>query len=669
MREREIVAFRYRKGLRLGVVVELFSGRVRVSTDKEKSFAVPADNIVFVTGELAPDRRAFVGFAQRVGALGRDVNLEEVWELVHEEGESMSFRDLADLAWAEAVTPERYVATLLHLAGDRCPYFHSDGDLYAPRSGNEVQQLRERLAKQAEQKADEDGLLAWIRGEGSEGGELSARQSSWLENIVAYVVHGDDFPRASWVRSFLATLKKGGDIRRFAFDLLVKKGVLKENENLAVRRLRVPVQFEAEEEAQATAYDPAESANGIDRRDLRDLVTFSIDDESTTDIDDALSLTRDSNGYTVGVHITDLTDAVGPQTALDFVARARIRSLYFPDARIPMLPSSLSSGSASLLPGEERPSLSLLARLDEAFQLLDVELVRSRIVNHHRLSYNEVDAILDSGGHPLSDTLRSFSEISLARLDQRRRSGAVEFERPDVEIRVDEGEVDVRVKPCGSVANRIVTEAMIFYNEQVAKFCSTRSVSVIYRTQGPPEGGVQLGENPTWFDSYRFFSQVSPSQNSLRDDPHALLGLSQYCQASSPIRRYADLIAQRQVVATLVGDACYDEDDLKSVLAHVDERGRDLGRMQFSRKRYWLLKYLASRMTDSFEAYILDVRERDCLVELVDYGVRGPALISSDAAAGAVVKVSVSHVDPWEERIRFREVASTSDCDEDVAAE
>ena len=87
MREREIVAFRYRKGLRLGVVVELFSGRVRVSTDKEKSFAVPADNIVFVTGELAPDRRAFVGFAQRVGALGRDVNLEEVWELVHDEGE------------------------------------------------------------------------------------------------------------------------------------------------------------------------------------------------------------------------------------------------------------------------------------------------------------------------------------------------------------------------------------------------------------------------------------------------------------------------------------------------------------------------------------------------------------------------------------------------------
>ena len=149
----------------------------------------------------------------------------------------------------------------------------------------------------------------------------------------------------SKVKAFLARLpNRSGDPRRQAFQRLVAQGVLREHENLDLLRLEVPIAFSSEAMREAEAFDPRDEALRAGRRDLRDLALFSVDDQTTTDIDDAFSLTRTDAGPQLGIHITDLSAAVAPGSPLDETARERVSSLYFPETKIPMLPPGRWTG-------------------------------------------------------------------------------------------------------------------------------------------------------------------------------------------------------------------------------------------------------------------------------------------------------------------------------------
>ena len=198
---------------------------------------------------------------------------------------------------------------------------------------------------------------------------------------------------------------------------------------------------------------------------------------------------------------------------------------------------------------------------------------------------------------------------------------------------------------------------MIFYNTQVAAFCAARDIPIPYRYQTDTDDFPTISAAPNAWERYQFFRQLPPSELALIGKPHRMLGVEIYTQASSPLRRYFDLVVQRQLVSFLTtGEPSHSGDELRTFFFEGENRLRELGRLEMSRRRYWIQKYLAARASEPLTACVLEDRGRDCLVELDDYGLRAPARLSDSAQPGETVMVEVAHVDAWSDTLRLRSV-------------
>lgn len=654
--ECEIVLFRYRRSLRFGVVLGVDAKKIRLEIDKGKSVTVPRSNVLHATGESATSPSSLRSFAERTESMAEEIDLQEVWELLREEADAFGYRDLAELYWSDGATQDRYAAMLCHLEGGECTYFEAADGLYLPVGEEALQAAREREERRAAERDEEAVLLSWVQS-GSGIDTFSSRQQSWLERCVDFVVHADESRHGAWVKKFIAGPYQGGNPRRWVFDRLVEREVFDLHENLDLRRAAVETEFSSPAIAAAAQYDPT-SVND-ERQDLRSTSVLSIDSASTIDIDDALSVERTSSGCRVGVHITDLSACILAESLLDGVARDRMVSFYFPEQRVPMLPPEISANSGSLIPGEERLSVTLFADFDQDNSLTHVELVPARIVNHHRLTYDEVDRVLEGEEHPLAAELALLDRVASACLQRRLAAGAVELQRPDLSIEVDAaGEVSVTTENRDTPANRIVTEFMIFYNEQVATFCTDRGLPIPYRYQGSSAELPSIGTEPNALECYQFFRQLPPSELALVGKPHRMLGVELYTQASSPLRRYFDLVVQRQLVSFLTtGEPLHSEDELRTLFLEGEGRLRKLGRLEMNRRRYWLQTYLAARLAEPLTACVLEDRGRDFLVELDSCGLRATARLIGAVRPGDSVTVEVAHVDPWSDTLRLHGVA------------
>ncbi len=653
MREKEIVVFRYRKGLRVGFFLGTSSGKAKVATVKDRAFTVPVENILLATGEIANTQAELNRYAALVTERAATLDLEELWELVSGEWGESSFASLAELYEAPDTSSTSRAALLWHLESDDCVHFDVKDGQYAVRTPEEVAAAKERRERQLEAAREEEAFEAWLT-EGTEP-EWTSRQASWRERLVAFTAEADECVHATWAKTLLKRVGVSGDARRSAFDLLVRRRVLDRDEDLELRRVEVPIEFSADVLATASEVIARPESGPLERRDLTALEVFTVDSAETTDIDDAISLERESDGYRIGIHVTDLSALVKKGDPLDRVARERLLSLYFPDRRVPMLPPEISAGAGSLLEGEVRPALSLLVRVGPEGERRSSELVPSRIASRSRLTYDEVDAALEGRDVPLAESIRTLARLLGAFRRARQDAGAVHIDRPELDIVVDEsGGVDIRTRPTATAANHLVSEAMVLYNAAVAEHSRTHGLPSIYRHQEvgdlPPVTAVASAH-----ERYTLFRHIRPSQFGTTPLRHALLGVEAYSQVSSPIRRYIDLVVQRQVMhAFRFGGALYSESELARLLVEVQARAKELSRLEPQRIRYWLTKYFANRRGDRFAACVLEVRERDAIVELVEFGFRAPALLSGSPAEGEEVEVEVAHTDVWDATIRFR---------------
>ena len=192
----------------------------------------------------------------------------------------------------------------------------------------------------------------------------SPHQESLIEALAGYAVHGEELPRRRVARELVeASSPAIRNLQRACFEMLVRAGVFEQDEPLELRRAGIRADFppEAPEEARTAA--AAFAPRGAGREDLTHLDAVTIDDEETTDRDDALSLEALESGCRLGVHIAD-AGALAPRAGpVDREADRRMASLYLPERTIPMLPDALTRGAGSLDPGEERMAISLLAEL------------------------------------------------------------------------------------------------------------------------------------------------------------------------------------------------------------------------------------------------------------------------------------------------------------------
>ncbi len=443
-----------------------------------------------------------------------------------------------------------------------------------------------------------------------------------------------------------------------ALDIFVRKGIWDEDEHLELLRDQIPVAFSESAWKEAEQLRMEDALGAKDCADLTGLHLFSIDDESTTDIDDACSVERTPSGWRLGVHITDVASLIPIDSALNAAARERLTSLYLPDRKIPMFPPPFSEQLGSLLPGAPRLALSALFDLDENLEVRDTHIFSSRIVNRERFSYEQVDAILDGAPHPLSESLRLLDCFSEKLQHKRIAAGAVMLERTEIQIHVEEEKrITLRKRFRETRSNRIVSEMMILVNRYVASLCAEHNLPVGYRTQDPVALDDLEDIQNEALRRHQILRRVKFSKLSMEPGPHHLLGVDCYTQVTSPLRRFTDLLVQRQIVRYLTqGDVAYDRDEMAPMLQRAEEQIRALKRLERGRERYWLLKYLQSSIGEEFSAVVLEVRGKNVQAELTEFALKVSVYVEGQPEPGDAIRLRLTGVHPRRDEIHFAQL-------------
>ncbi|MCL2526999.1 MAG: ribonuclease R [Defluviitaleaceae bacterium] len=366
-----------------------------------------------------------------------------------------------------------------------------------------------------------------------------------------------------------------------------------------VRKYNIPHEFPEEVLAQAAMYEDEINPSDLkNRRDLRSLLTMTIDGEDTKDIDDAISFEKLPTGhYQLGVHIADVSHYVKEDTPIDNEALNRGTSVYLADRVIPMLPHRLSSGICSLFPNVDRLTLSCIMTVDSQGNVTDYEVTPSVINSKKRWTYQEVQAMLDgetdeleADDTPAWQTLfQDMNQLRETLYQKRRGRGALDFDLPEAKIRVDETGRPISVEPYQrNQATGIIEELMILCNETIAAHAIKKDTELIFRThEAPsPEKLTQLkatvqnhgltlphvsgpkalqrmleaaAESPAYHTIAMAALTSLPQAYYTPGSPkHYGLASDAYCHFTSPIRRYADLQVHRIIKKLWEGEAPQD---------------------------------------------------------------------------------------------------------------
>jgi exoribonuclease-2 len=443
----------------------------------------------------------------------------------------------------------------------------------------------------------------------------------------------------------------GGQTR--PFEILVKLGEMGVHENLDLSREGVSVSFSSEALAEADDLAKA-SAPGSGRRDLSHLDLITVDSGGARDFDDAVSLEPIEAGFRLGVHIADVSSVIHPDTVLDLEARYRATSIYMPDRRIPMLPEILSEERLSLKEGEPRPAFSMTADLSPDGEVLDYTFFSSLVRVNRQLSYQEVDA-----GYQNDLVLSRMFDLSEALKRRRTETGALLLPLPKLNVYLTpDGEIGVNLTDWENPGRSMIGEFMILANYLAARLLTERGAPCYYRHQPSPsqvliDGQTDRSNLYLCLQQRQFLQRVDWG---LKPKAHAGMGLDVYTNLTSPLRRYIDLVIQRQVRSVVdSGEPLYSAEDLSELLTTTEAARRKAFRVQNRRRRYWLMRYFEQMPERTFQALVLNKlphRWRLFIPEFmldIDLPDKPPLKLEP----GQKIDVRIKKVDAREEIFRF----------------
>ncbi|MFZ2089527.1 MAG: ribonuclease catalytic domain-containing protein, partial [Desulfobaccales bacterium] len=606
-----LIEFFEEKAILVAVVLDLKGDRLHVVTPANREFNLPPKRVLHAcpSGRTAAlSRQQWLDLlqetARRREALHRSVDLAEVWEILVEEGKAVPVADIADL-WFGSATPDQVAAMGRALFENRF-YFKNRDNLWLPNPPEVMEALQDKARREEEAQKELADAAQWLKtvwdGGESRDPSMQERLAPLLKSVA---VRGHDSPDYAQVKSYLDRAKISGD--QAPFRLLVRLKVFSEDENLELYRQETPLTFSEEAKVLAlhlkneTPLDPY----GAIRVDLTHLDCFTIDGERTRDLDDALNLEILPSGFLLGVHIADVSALVAGGSVLDREAKERGTSIYLPETRLPMLPEDISEDTLSLVAQKDRWALSFLITLDVDGEVLEWNIQPSRIRVKRRLSYGEADQLL-AGKDQTMGILARLAEVFKAR---RLAQGGYELKLPEVWVGFDpQGKVQVTVEDQETPSHQIVAEAMVLANWLAATFLKERGVPALFRSQPEPREPIDREAPKTLLELWQDRRRLSRVVMDLNPQPHWGLGLPQYTFATSPIRRYLDLVSHRQILSLLLGaPPFYGPQELEKIASVIDPAMRRAGLLKNLRLRYWLLKYLAGRVGQKLEAMVVDV--------------------------------------------------------------
>jgi exoribonuclease II len=659
-----VVEFFDEKRLLCAVCLEVRDARLQVLTEQNRQANVASKRILRVDErplDLGQGRAELLAALQEKVARRQDlmarVCVEELWDLLQEEEEGFDPGQLAEFCFSEEVTGDHTSAVLRALLGDAL-YFKYRNGLFYPNKPERLEQVRLQLEREAQKERELAESSTWLaavwRGETVPAPENRDR---YIRMVMDLCLHGPEAPTYQQAKTILSLAQI--PLPQGAFQVLVKLGAWREDENLYFHRFGIqetfppPVTNAADRVEQELAPVVSLGTYG-EREDLTTLDLLTIDGPMTRDYDDALSVRTLDHGTEVGIHIADAAEFVARHGPLDEEALVRATSLYLPDSKIAMLPPLLSEGVCSLRQGENRLALSLLIRFDQDDRLLDSRFTLSRVRVHRQLTYTDANDLIATDG-----TLGYLFRLATRLRRQRIVKGALHLPLPELRIWVNShGIIHISRVDRETPSQVVVSELMILANALAAAELAARGVPAIYRSQEKPQE-VLFDPNSAGDDLYLKYRQrrfLSRAELGIIPKPHNGLGMEAYTSWTSPIRRYVDLVVQRQLKSMALGaPPAHDRDGLGEIVARVALPQSRAQLMKRRWTRYWVLKYLERERIKALDALVLDQGVRNYYLLLPDYLLEAnmPLAEGRRLKPGDHFRVEIVKVDPREEVLKL----------------
>ncbi len=623
-----VIEFIDRQKVVCAVVQEVGNQRLRLLTENNREVSLAESRLLHSNARRLDSglgRQQLVAQLQQIAAqrkeLAAAVNIEELWEVLHSEQEWIDLPTMTEFCFSRACTSDHEAAVFRAFFANRL-YFKFDHDRFFPLLPQQVEQALARARAAARQAAMIERGGLWLR-RAFDSGQAERPQAllqdfpEFLDILKSYYIFDTDSPHAPLGRMLLA--KAGIDRIGRLFRMLVQLGIFTEHENTDIVRLNIPVAFSSDLERASMHLQTAATAT-VDqqaRRDLTGLHLITIDGQYTLDFDDALSLEVQGNNYRVGIHVADVGACIRPNDLLDQEAQGRGSSIYLPDQKIPMLPPSLAEGLCSLKAGTARPAISILITLSADAEVVDHEIVASHVRVADQLSYYDANVLLGEGNRRLAQ----LCDLAVRFRRQRLEKGAIQISLPEINLWLsDDGSINLGRVSRESPGRMLVAEMMILANWVMARFLTTHQLPAVFRCQAPPRERLYQGINGgTLFQHWMQRKQLSRFMLRSTAEPHAGLGLEAYVTATSPIRKYYDLVTQRQIRAALGFEAPLNQQEIDDIILKTQQPMAHVSKIQYLRQRYWLLKYLESHIGAREEALVLSRRREGYLVLLTEY--------------------------------------------------
>jgi exoribonuclease-2 len=648
-----VIEFIEVKRIMCGVCLGEKPGKVHVLTENNREMSLPLNRIINTsTDKLGNLSRSDMvdrlrEIIKRREQLKERITADELWDLLHKENKLFDARSIAELCFDSQISSDHVSAVIRSLFEDKI-YFKFKGGHFLPNTPQVVEQILVQKEKEKEKERYLEKGSKWL------SAVWEGRDTREPENLEEYVsllkqvaVFGKDSPGYERGRELLSRAGLHGE--NDAFNLLVRMGVFGQDENLLLHYHQIPTQFppQAIEEGERLCNSAITTRlkPGSKRKDLRDFSVITIDRWGTRDHDDGLSIQRNGDEYHVGVHIADVSHYISLDSYVDKEAQTRGISLYLPDMRIPMLPEGLSEQLLSLREGRNTAAMSILVDLDTDFSVISYEIHPSVVSVSRRLNYKEVEDMVK-----YDPDLRLLHFISQGLARKRMDQGALSLPIPEIHIYADPTNKQIKIEKIDpqSKARTIVSELMIFANQLSAHFVKNRGIPAIYRSQEQPRANLLDGKTDSLFMYYKQRRLLNRAELGIVPKPHSTLGIDAYTTISSPIRRYLDLIVQRQIMHALRQETLpYAEEQLRQIAIMLEEVYRRTNLMKQSRIRYWLLRYLESRVGQKTQAVVLENFPSRHQLLLIDYlleietpSSKGPHLVPGDNICVEITSVN-----------------------------
>lgn len=549
-----------------------------------------------------------------------DIDMSLLWQSA-EGTDEFAFAELAKEYFGTSATPEQMAATLLAL--QQAPmYFYKRGKGRYKRAPEDA--LKAALASVERKAREAEQVEQWVTGliAGQAPAEIASNWSSLL--------HSPDKQSLAY-KALIAAADRA---RMAPVHLLAKAGAIPSTHALHFQKfLRATF-------PRGVAFPDDLAMPETPELPLATVAAFSIDDAATTEIDDAFSLEAIADGgFRLGVHIAAPALAIAPGSDLDKLARDRLSTVYMPGHKITMLPDTMVS-AFSLDEGKSPAALSLYATLDAGLNVVATETRVERVTIASNLRIAELDKLVwqDAANDALPGNTHAAALRVLYRLAQQMAAARGEqvVNRVDYNFAIigDADAADCRIeittRQRGSPVDTIVSELMIFANVTWAKALSDRHLPGMFRVQAG--GKTRMSSLP---------------------GPHEGLNVPHYLWATSPLRRYADLVNQRQLLAVISDSAVpYQRGsaDLLGAVADFDTTYSAYADFQQQMEFYWCLRFIQQEQTGKLAAHVI----RENLVRFDQLPIVQRIHDMPSQTPGAQVILNVAEVDLFEPALHVR---------------